>query len=143
LDWGLLNVIRYVIGGLVETPLILPHLFGTMEAEPAYFATSFETIDWVTSYFYNFVMWLAVVWVYHLVRPVLTGREVVRSLKVFALMWLFFASVSVVYMNHYSHSKWFYFWNVLDGLVVFAIVGVANGGLYRWVMGSRSRHESR
>jgi len=134
----LLNIVRYFVGGLIESPLILPQLFATMEAEPAYFATSFETLDWVTSYFYNFMMWLAAVWVYHLVRPVLTGHEVLRSLKVFGLMWLFFASVSAVYMNHYSHSKWFYFWNVLDAVVVFTIVGIANGMLYPCLMNRRS-----
>jgi hypothetical protein len=45
-------------------------------------------------------------------------------------MFLFFASVSAVYMNHYSHPKDFYIYNILDGLVVFPIVAVANGLLY-------------
>ena len=85
----ILNVVRYLVGGLVEQPFILPHLFGEMEANPSYFATEFTTIDWATSFFYNFMMWLAVVWVYH--------------------------SVSFIYMNHYSHPKAFYFWNVLNG----------------------------
>ena len=33
-------------------------------------------------------------------------------------------------MNHYSHPKDFYFFNVLDALIVFTIVAVANGLLY-------------
>ena len=46
-----LNIIRYIVGGAVEGLLILPHLFEAMEAEPTFFNTSFETIDWVTSFF--------------------------------------------------------------------------------------------
>lgn len=129
-----LNFIRYIIGGLVEGPLVLPYLFAEMDANSGYFNAQFQTFDWITSYFYNFVVWLSIVWVFHLVRPVLHGNDVVRSLKVFSIMWLFFASLSAVYMNHYSHPKWFYFWNILDAFVVFPIVAVANGLLYRRFM---------
>jgi len=129
-----LNIIRYVIGGLIEFPLIMPYLFGEMEQHAPYFNTEFTTIDWATSYFYNFVMWLTVVWLFHLLRPVISGNDIVKSLKVFGIAWIFFASVSAVYMNHYSHPKDFYFWNILDALIVFPIVALANGILYPMVI---------
>jgi hypothetical protein len=130
----LLNVIRYVVGGLVEGPFIMPALFGVMEDNPSYFNTDFQTIDWITSFGYNFAMWAVAVWLYHLCRPVLSGSEVVRSLKVFGIAFLFFASVSFIYMNHYSHTKMFYVLNVADALLMFALVGLANGFLYPVLM---------
>jgi hypothetical protein len=45
-------------------------------------------------------------------------------------MLLFFTSVSAIYMNQYSHSKWFYIWNCLDAVIVFAVGAIANGLLY-------------
>ncbi len=131
-----LNVLRYVVGAVVEPLLIFPGLFGAMESHSSYFNTSFTQLDWFTSYFYNFVVWLTCVWVFHLMRPALRGNDVVASLKAFGLMWLFFASVSAVYMNHYSHGKAFYVWNIADALMMFAIVAIGNGLLYRRVMGT-------
>lgn len=130
-----LNIIRYVVAGVIEMPLILPPLFKEMEENATYFNTAFATVDWLTSYFYNFIMWLCMTWIFHLARPALHGREMIKSLKVFGLGWLFFASVSAIYMNHYSHPKAFYLWNILDGIVAFGIVAVANGLLYRRMMG--------
>ena len=130
-----LNVIRYLVGGLVEAPLIMPYLFGAMQESTAYFNTDFATLDWMTSYFYNFMMWLTVVWLFYLLHPVLSGHMIVKSLKVFGMGWLFFASVSAIYMNHYSHPKAFYFWNILDAVIVFTIVAIANGLLYPLIMG--------
>lgn len=129
-----LNIIRYVVGGIIEGPLILPALFGVMEENPTYFNSDFETIDWVTSYLYNFAMWTIVVWIYHICRPVLLGSEIARSLKVFGIAFLFFAAVSFIYMNHYSHTKEFYLINVADAFVVFLLVGLANGLLYPRLM---------
>ena len=129
-----LNIIRYVVGGLVEGPLIFPPLFGVMEENATYFNSDFQTIDWVTSYLYNFAMWAIVVWIYYIARPVLSGSEIVRSLKIFGIAFLFFASVSFIYMNHYSHSKDFYLINVADALLMFLLVGLANGLLYPLLM---------
>lgn len=131
-----LNVIRYVGGFVFEPFLIFPGLMGAMEQSAEYFRTEFQAFDWMTSYFYNFMMWLCCAWVYHLVRPNLRGSDLVASLKIFGILWISFASVSAIYMNHYSHPRDFYFWNVLDGLLVFALVGIANGLLYRRLMGS-------
>ena len=131
----LLNVIRYVGGWAFEPFIIFPGLMGAMEENAGYFNTAFTTFDWVTSYSYNFAMWLVCVWVFHLLRPAIRGSDIVASLKVFGIMWLFFAAVSAIYMNHYSHPKDFYVWNVLDGLLVYALVAIANGLLYRRLMG--------
>ena len=63
-------------------------------------------------------------------RTRLRGPLVVRSLKAYGVMWLMFASVSAIYMNHYSHPKTFYIFNILDAVIVFPIVAVANGLLH-------------
>lgn len=131
----LLNVVRYVVAGALETVLILPGLFGAMEESAEYFNTEFGPWDWVTSYAYNFVMWAVAVWVFHLLRPVVRGGDVTASLKAFGIMWLMFAAVSAIYMNHYSHPKDFYVWNIVDGVLAFGVVALANGLLYRRVMG--------
>lgn len=132
----ILNIIRYVIAGLIEGPLIMPSLMGVMEAHPNVFTAEFSTLDWVTSFTYNFVMWLVVVWVYHLAHSNLSGSDVIRSLKIFGIAWLFFASLSLIYMNHYGVGREFYLWNILDGIIAYSVVGVANGLLYRRVMGT-------
>jgi hypothetical protein len=138
----LLNIVRYVIGFLVEPWIIFPGLFGAMEENSAYFNTSYHTVDWVTSYLYNFGVWLVPAWVHHLARPVLKGTDVIASLKVFGILLLNFAAISAVYMNHYSHPKDFYLWNLLDAVLMFAVVGVANGLLYRRVMGPFARESN-
>ena len=131
-----LNVVRYTVVAGVEAAFIFDRLFGAMEQSPEYFNSDFATVDWVTSYGYNFVMWLVVAWVFHLLRPVVRGVDVVASLKVFGIMWLMFAAVSAIYMNHYSHPKDFYVWNILDGVVAFGLVGIVNGLAYRRIMGA-------
>lgn len=68
-------------------------------------------------------------------RPALRGSDLIASFKALGLMWVFFASLSAVYMNHYSHPRAFYAWNIADALLTFFIVAVGNGMLYRRVMG--------
>lgn len=135
----LLNLIRYFLIGYAEAALTLPGLFGAMAESPDYFRTDFTTFHWVTSYLYNFVMWAVLVWLYHLLRPVLAGHEVWRSLKVFGIGFLFFAAVSFIYMNHYSHPEAFYLFSVADAAIVYALVGVANGLLYPLIVPSRGK----
>lgn len=132
----LLNIVRYAGGMLVEPWTVMPPLVDAMAASPEVFNTRFTPFDWATSYLYNFGVWLCAAWIFHLARPALKGSDLVASLKAFGLGWLFFACVSAVYMNHYSHPKDFYLWNILDAALVFTIVAVANGLLYRPLMGS-------
>ncbi len=126
----ILNIIRYVAGFPIEKLFLPKTLFAAMERNSSYFNTNFTTFDWVTSYFYNFMMWLTCTWVFILLQPVLRGNDIMKSLKVFGLMYLFFASISAIYMNHYSHPKDFYLYSMSDGLIVFAIVAIANGLIY-------------
>jgi hypothetical protein len=134
----LLNVARYLLGAPLEMVVIFKPLFGVMSANSSYFNTDFKAFDWATSFFYNFMMWLTAEWVFVLLAPVLRGNWYIKSLKVYALMALFFISVSCIYMNHYTHPKSFYFWNLVDAAMVFPLVGVVNGFLYPRLMGERA-----
>jgi len=126
----LLNLVRYVAGYPLERLLIFEGLGTAMSESRQFFHTGFTTFDWATSYFYNFVMWATCVWVFYLAQSQVKGALLVRSLKIFALMWLFFASVSAIYMNHYAHPKAFYLWSIADAALVFALVGATNGLLF-------------
>ena len=53
----ILNVLRYIVGGLLVEPFaIFPGLSASMEESASYFNAEFAAFDWVTSFFYNFVM---------------------------------------------------------------------------------------
>ncbi len=138
----ILNLLRYLGGFLMETYLVFPGLWAAIEQNASYFNTAFETFDWVSSYFYNFMMWFSCVWVFHLMRPAIKGSDIVASLKVFGIMCLFFASISAILMNHYSHPKDFYFWIILDGVLIYALVAILNGVLYRRIMGRHAAGRS-
>ena len=125
-----LNLLRYFLFGFLEGVMIMGPLMAAMEQSKTYFNTDFQTIDWVTSFFYNFVMWFVVTVAFHFSRPHLKGHIVTRSLKVYGLMLIMFASISAIYMNHYSHPKDFYLYNILDSIIVFPLVGLANAFLY-------------
>jgi hypothetical protein len=43
---------------------------------------------------------------------------------------MLFACISAIYMNHDTHPKDFYLWNILDALLVFPFVALANGLLF-------------
>lgn len=138
----ILNVLRYLAGLLIEPFIIFPGLSAAMEQDASYFNSAFDTFDWITSYFYNFMMWLSCVWVFHLMRPAVRGSDFLASFKVFGIMCLSFASISAILMNHYSHPKNFYFWIILDGILTFALVAACNGLLYRSVMGKHAAGRS-
>jgi hypothetical protein len=131
----LLNIARYLLAMPLEMLFIFDPLFGIMAEHKTYFNTSYTTTDWITSYLYNFMMWFTAALVFHLVHPVLNGSWLHKSLKSFGLMYLFFASVSAIHMNHYSHPKTFYIWILLDAVIAFGIVAIANALLYPRLMG--------
>lgn len=127
----MLNVIRYLVGGPIESVTIMEPMHAVMPEYPEVFNVDFGTTDFVISLGYNFMLWLTATWVFHLAHPVFRGPVIVKSLKVFGLMCLFFVSQAAVYMNHYTDAvKPFYLYSMLDGLIVFGVVGVANGLLY-------------
>jgi hypothetical protein len=130
----LLNVIRYVVAGPIEQLTVMPALFGAMQESSAYFNTTFTATDWITSFLYNFLMWTVVVVAFHLMHARIGGSWWRRSFLVMGLMYVFFASVSAIYMNHYSHPPDFYLLNIADGLIAFAVVAAANALLYRRIV---------
>lgn len=129
----LLNLLRYYVIGFLEGLVIMGPLGESMQKNISYFNTDFAMIDWVTSYFYNFVMWFTVTVAFHKVHPHLRGSMPVKSLKVYGFFVIVFASISAIYMNHYSHSKDFYLYSILDAVLVFSLLGLANGFLYPWM----------
>ena len=126
----LLNIIRYAYAFLPVEQLATFPMFAVMGENPSYFNADFTTMDWATSFFYNFMMWLTCTWVFLLMQAQLKGHIIVRALKVYGLMFLMFASISAIYMNHYSHPKEFYYYSILDALLVFPVVAIATGLMY-------------
>lgn len=127
----LLNAIRYLIGGPLESLLIVENMHSVMPQFPEVFDTEFSNTDFTVSLFYNFMMWLTATWVFYLAHPVVKGHYIIRSLKIFALMGLFFISLAAIYMNHFSaEAKPFFLYSMIDALILFPIVGFANGILF-------------
>ena len=90
-----------------------------------------ENADFMISLGYNFMLWLTATWVFYLSHTALKGGYIIKSLKIFGLMGLFFISLAAVYMNHYTEAvQPFYLYSMLDALILFPIVGVANGLLF-------------
>lgn len=130
-----LNVVRYVVGAPLEGWLIIPGMFGAMAERPGVFNVDFTTGEWVTSYLYNFAMWGSVVLLFHMARPALTGGTVTRSFKVFGAALALYLALSAVLMNHHE-ARAFWYWHLLDGVLVFPIVALANGLLYPRIVSS-------
>ena len=133
-----LNFLRYVIAAPLSMIIgILGPVFNAMDNSSSYFNTQFTTFDWVTSFIYNFGMWLTATWVFFIMEKRLSGNHILKSLKVYGLMYLFFISVSAIYMNHYSHPKDFYIFNMLDAIIAYGVVAVANGLLFPYFFKER------
>ena len=102
-----------------------------MPRHPEVFDLDFTTADFGISLFYNYMLWFSATLVFHVAHPALRGPIWLRSLKIFALMLLFFCSLAAVYMNHYTAGvKPFYVWSMVDAVILFPLVGLANGVLY-------------
>lgn len=139
----LLNVIRYVVGGPIEAVVLMEPMHAVMPEYPEVFDTNFSTTDFVISLSYNFMMWLIATWVFYLAYPSLQGGFIVKSLKVFGLMGLFFISLAAVYMNHYTADiKTFYLYSMLDAVILFPLVGLANGLLFPRIFRSELENEN-
>jgi len=95
------------------------------------FNSQFTSSDWISSFFYNFMVWFCATWIFHLLHPSISGKMILKSLKIYGLMCLFFISVTAVYMNHYIDGiRTFYIYAMIDALITFSIVAIANGLLY-------------
>ncbi len=127
----ILNLVRYVAGGPIEAVVLMEPMHAMMPRYPEVFDTDFSNTDFAVSLFYNFMMWLTAAWVFYLTHKALKGNYIIRSLKVFGLMGLFFISLAAVYMNHYTADiKTFYLYSMLDAVILFPLVGLANGLLF-------------
>lgn len=136
----LLNVVRYLVGGPLEAWTIMEPMHRPMTLYPEVFDTDFSTADFTISLFYNYMLWFWTVVAFHLLYPVLRGSIWVRSLKSYALMGAFFCSLAAVYMNHYTADvKSFYLWSIVDALILFPLVALANALLYPWFFPERTR----
>jgi len=134
----LLNIIRYVIGGPIEGLVLMEPMHAVMPQYPEVFDTEFSNADFIVSLFYNFMLWLTAAWMFYIAHPSFSGSMVVKSLKVFGLMGLFFISLAAVYMNHYTADiKTFYLYSMLDAVILFPLVGLANGLLYPRIIGQK------
>ncbi|NUO81989.1 hypothetical protein HUU05_18095 [candidate division KSB1 bacterium] len=105
-----------------------------MEINPRFpesFNNNFSSTDFAISFFYNFMLWLATAWIFHLAHPNVKGGFILKSLKVYGLTCLFFLSLTAVYMNHFNDAvQPFYLYSMLDALILFPLVAVANGLIY-------------
>jgi hypothetical protein len=127
----LLNVVRYLLGGFVEGLTIMEPMHRPMSLYPEVFDNDFTTTDFTISLIYNYAVWFFATVAFHLLNPLLKGSIWVRSLKSYGLMAAFFCSLAAVYMNHYTADvKPFYFWSMVDAVIVFTIVALANALLY-------------
>ena len=127
----ILNIIRYLLGGPIEAVTIMEPMHEVMPKYPEVFDTDFTGTDFAISFFYNFMMWLTATWVFHVAHPAVSGNFIVKSLKIFGLMCLFFISLAAVYMNHYTAPiKQFYLFSMIDAIIVFSIVALGNGLIY-------------
>ena len=127
----LLNLVRYTLGGYLESLTIMEPMHRPLPLFPEAFDQDFSNLDFMISLVYNYAMWFVATVVFHLLNPVLRGPLILRSLQSYLLMAAFFCSLAAVYMNHYvAGIRPFYLWSMVDALIVFPLVGLANAALY-------------
>lgn len=126
-----LNLVRYFIGGPIEAAVLMEPMHRAMPLYPDVWDTAFSQADFIRSLGYNFALWFVALLQFHLIWPSLTGPMVVRSLQAFAISMAFFIALAAVYMNHFiAESRAFFAWSIVDALILFPLVGLANGLLY-------------
>ncbi len=136
----LLNAVRYTVGGWIEGFTIMEPMHRPLPLFPEAFDQEFTTADFMISLGYNYAMWFVAAVVFHLLNPVLRGSIWVRSLKSYLLMAAFFCALAAVYMNHYvAGIRPFYYWSMVDALIVFTVVALANALLYPLFFRGRTR----
>jgi hypothetical protein len=123
----LLNSIRYAAGWPLERLFIHEKLTAAMENNADIFNSQFTGFDWAAFFFVNFAMWFLISLIYVKIEPLVHGHPMRKSLKVYGVMFLFFVAISALYMNQYSHPSDFYVYNILDGMLIFPLVALANG----------------
>lgn len=127
----LLNLVRYLVGGPIEAVTIAGPMHRVMPEFPEVFNTAFGPRDFAASFAYNFLLWFAAALGFHLMAPQLRGGTLAKSFQGYGVMWLAYVSLAAVYMNHYTAAvKPFYLWSMLDAVITFSVVALANAFLY-------------
>lgn len=129
---ALLNLVRYLIGGPIEGVTIAEPMHRVMPEHPEVFNTAFGPGDFAVSLAYNFMLWFAAALGFHLMEPRLRGGMLAKSFQGYGVMWLAYVSLAAIYMNHYTAAvRPFYLWSMVDAVIIFTVVAVANAVLYR------------
>jgi hypothetical protein len=132
----LLTGVRYAIGYPLEIFLIQDKLRAVMSTDSDLFHVEFSPLEQVYSMAYNFLGWLMITVIYVKIEPLVHGHPIRRSLKVYAVMYMYFVSVSAIYMLRYARPTDFYIYFMLDRLLLFPLLAVANGILHPWLFRS-------
>lgn len=139
---AVLNLVRYLVGGPIEAVTIMEPMHRVMPKHPEVFNTAFGGGDFAVSLAYNFVLWFAAALGFHLMEPQLRGGMLAKSLQGYGVMWLAFVSLAAVYMNHYTAAiQPFYLWSMVDAVIVYGVVALANAVLYPRFFPERSRRD--
>lgn len=134
-----LNIVRYVVGGVIEGLTIMEPMHAPMAVYPEVFNNDFGVVNFALGFFFNFVMWFAVVLAVHMMWPALKGSAMVRAFKGYAAMWLFFGALAAVYMNHYLPGvQPFYRWSIIDAMILFPLLAAAHGFFYPMLFKGRT-----
>lgn len=133
----LLNLLRYFPGSWIESYTIFNAMHQPMIDYPDCFG--FTQKDFPSSLFFNFTMWFSVVLIFHIGHRSLRVSMMMRSLILFGISCLFFVSLAAIYMNHYNEGiRVFYLFSMLDGIILFLLLGIINGYLYPVFFKSKS-----
>lgn len=123
----LLNSVRYAVGWPLERLFMREKLHAAMQDAGDIFNLQPTPWNWAAFFFVNFLIWFLITVVYVKIEPVVHGHPIRKSLKVYGVMFLFFVAISALYMNQYNHPGDFYVYHILDGMLIFPLVAVANG----------------
>jgi hypothetical protein len=130
---ALLCAVRFAIGWPLERLLLHERLTSVIETNYDLFNWQFTTWNWFVHFFLDFMTWFLITLLYVKIEPVVHGHPIRKSLKVYGVMFLFFSTSSAVYMNQYSRTGEFFLYTILDRLLLFGILAVANGLIHPWV----------
>lgn len=127
----ILNLVRYFVGGPIEAMVLMEPMHRAMPLYPDVWNNEFGSTDFVVSLGFNFALWFAVVLNFHLMASALKGPALARSFIGFGIAGAIFISLAAVYMNHFiAESRAFFAWSIVDALILFPILALANGLLY-------------
>lgn len=126
-----LNLVRYLVAGPIEAATIFVPMHQVLPFYPEVFDNDFTTQDFCISLLYNFSLWFSATLIFHLMYPALRGGWFRRSLISYGTTCLLVASMAAMYMNHFEDVvRPFFFWSIVDLVITFTVVALANALLY-------------